>query len=238
MGRRKCGERPRMTLHKPSGLARVRVGGKEHYLGRHGSTAALQKYKEVCRSCGIELDWFSELDDLHPSEDEYRVVLGMHYRQGEPHKVAPFGSMDGFHGMYPDIPSDWYFPSMLPSGIPDVSAVYIVLNARGEAKYVGETGSLRRRFIEHKQWMKSRDRFSWIEVDPTERLYVQAYFISSLRPLKNRLPGRGKRDSLRTLSTKLQPVRVAFQMANKPSPSPNARSVRALLQEATDGTHP
>jgi hypothetical protein len=235
MGRRKFGERPRITLHKPSGLARVRVGGKEHYLGKYGSISAIQKYKDVCRRFGIELDWFSELDEIHPSEDEYLSIPGMHCCQVEPEKVAPFGSMEGFHGMYPSIPSDWYFPSMQPSEVPDVSAVYIVLNVRGEAKYVGETGSLRRRFVEHKQWMKSRDRFAWVEVDATERLYVQAYFISALRPIKNRLPGRGKHDCLRQSATNIQPAKVSFKMANNPSKSSNGCHRPRLIQEATDG---
>jgi hypothetical protein len=230
-----------MTLHKRSGLARVRVGGKDHYLGKYGSIAALQKYKDVCRSSGIDLDWFVELDELHPSAEEYRSLDVLDYFNVEPELSKPFGMMDGFYGRYPSMPLDWYFPSLIPSELPDISAVYFVLNVRGEAKYVGETSSLRRRFMEHKKWMKSRDRFSWIEVDETERLYVQAYFISALRPLKNRLPGRGRSDSCDPRAMRIQPARVAFKMANKPSLLTKTDLLRLRLhelQEATDGTHP
>src|SRR3954470_6101476 len=35
---------PRYTLHKPTGYARVRIGGKDHYLGEFGSPDSHQRY--------------------------------------------------------------------------------------------------------------------------------------------------------------------------------------------------
>jgi hypothetical protein len=35
---------PRMTLHRGTGQARVRVQGKDHYLGRYGSDEAKAAY--------------------------------------------------------------------------------------------------------------------------------------------------------------------------------------------------
>jgi len=35
---------PRYTLHKPTGYARVRIGGKDHYLGVYGSPDSHQRY--------------------------------------------------------------------------------------------------------------------------------------------------------------------------------------------------
>ncbi len=35
---------PALREHKPSGLAVVRLNGKDHYLGRHGSPESQQKY--------------------------------------------------------------------------------------------------------------------------------------------------------------------------------------------------
>ncbi len=38
---------PKYTLHKPTGQARVRIDGKDHYLGPHGSEASEQRYNEL-----------------------------------------------------------------------------------------------------------------------------------------------------------------------------------------------
>jgi integrase len=40
---------PAYTLHKPTGQARVRLGGKDHYLGAYGSEASRRKYDELIR---------------------------------------------------------------------------------------------------------------------------------------------------------------------------------------------
>lgn len=42
--------RPSMTLHKPTGLARVRVDGKDHYLGKWGSAEAQRAYDDLIRA--------------------------------------------------------------------------------------------------------------------------------------------------------------------------------------------
>jgi len=47
MGRRVSGEMPQVRLHKPSGNGRVTVGGREVYVGRHGSPEARQRYLEL-----------------------------------------------------------------------------------------------------------------------------------------------------------------------------------------------
>lgn len=47
MGIRKSGSLPVMRHHKQSGRARVRVGGKTHWLGQHGSAEAQLRYDEL-----------------------------------------------------------------------------------------------------------------------------------------------------------------------------------------------
>ena len=38
---------PKMTLHKPSGNARVRLFAKDYYLGKWGSPEAAREYKKI-----------------------------------------------------------------------------------------------------------------------------------------------------------------------------------------------
>ena len=38
---------PKYTLHKPSGQARVRIDGKDHYLGPFNSAESRQRYDEL-----------------------------------------------------------------------------------------------------------------------------------------------------------------------------------------------
>ena len=40
---------PAYGLHKPTGQARVRIGGKDHYLGPHGSEESKQQYEQIVR---------------------------------------------------------------------------------------------------------------------------------------------------------------------------------------------
>lgn len=40
---------PAYCLHKPSGQARVRIDGKDHYLGPHGSEASKREYEQIVR---------------------------------------------------------------------------------------------------------------------------------------------------------------------------------------------
>ena len=41
---------PKMTLHKPSGNARVRILGKDYYLGKWNSPDAIREYKKIIKS--------------------------------------------------------------------------------------------------------------------------------------------------------------------------------------------
>lgn len=43
---------PKYTLHKASGQARVRIAGKDHYLGRHGSPESRQEYAKLIGQIG------------------------------------------------------------------------------------------------------------------------------------------------------------------------------------------
>lgn len=54
MGRRKSMRLPQPRLHKPSGQARIRVGGREIYLGKFGSDDAEQRYREVIAELAVE----------------------------------------------------------------------------------------------------------------------------------------------------------------------------------------
>src|SRR4029450_1740764 len=52
MGRPKS-DPPAYLLHKPSGQARVRINGKDHYLGPHGSKESWQAYHQLLSDeCG------------------------------------------------------------------------------------------------------------------------------------------------------------------------------------------
>ena len=44
---RRPGHIPALKLHKPSGLARVIIQGKHHYLGRYGSRESQEKYARL-----------------------------------------------------------------------------------------------------------------------------------------------------------------------------------------------
>jgi hypothetical protein len=40
---------PSYCLHKPTGQARVRIDGKDHYLGPHGSEESKRQYEQIVR---------------------------------------------------------------------------------------------------------------------------------------------------------------------------------------------
>lgn len=203
MARRK-GELPKIRLHKRSGLALVNVGGKRIYLGPYGSAEAQDKYNAM----------FFE-PEPEPQDCDASLKYGV--RDATPIEQssgAVFGSQLGFAGRYPQLPTEWYYPSLLPQQIPDVSAVYIVLNVAYDVLYVGETQSMRRRYAEHKRWMRRRHKFAWIEVTQEERLFVQSHFIAALRPMKNKLPGIRNYSELSTVL--IRPVRLLVKPLNKP----------------------
>jgi len=208
MPKRKKGDLPIMRLHKNSGCAFVNVDGKRRYLGKYGSIGAQQRYEAMFYEERVRINeaLLSEILD----RKEIRVI--------DHNSGVSFGSEEGFAGRYPQLPQVWYYPSMLPQEIPDVSAVYVVLNVNCEVLYVGETQSMRRRYAEHKRWMRRRYKFSWIEVMPDERIFVQSHFIAALRPIKNRLPGTRKAICQQRIAM-LQPVKLAVKPVNRPLPS-------------------
>lgn len=211
MARRK-GELPKIRLHKRSGLALVNVGGKRIYLGPHGSAKAQDKYNAM----------FPE-----PAPHDCDEPLKYGVRDATPIEQcsgAVFGAQLGFAGRYPQLPQEWYYPSLLPQQIPDVSAVYIVLNVAYDVLYVGETQSMRRRYAEHKRWLKRRHKFAWIEVTQEERLFVQSHFIAALRPTKNKLPGTRTPDP-ESRVVFLQPVKLMVRPVNKPLPAVKEEAV-------------
>jgi hypothetical protein len=207
MGVRRKGELPAMRLHKPSGAAIVNVNGRRLYFGKYGSAEAQDRYNDfICQYvAGSEEQSAASV----PLCDSDKSTDANH---------SPFGSQQGFIGRYPQLPAVWYYPSLLPQEIPDVSAVYVVLNSKYEVIYVGETQSMQRRYAEHKRWMRRRHKFAWIEVAPSERLFVQCHFIAALRPSRNKLPGtRAVID--RNSVAMLQPVRLMVKPVNKPLPA-------------------
>lgn len=90
-----------------------------------------------------------------------------------------------FDGHYPDVPKAWIYPGAEPRHIPDIAGVYIIVDETGKAKYVGQTTSIRRRYKEHSQWMKPKDKIGWIPCAQPELLFLEAWFVATLRPYRN-----------------------------------------------------
>jgi hypothetical protein len=209
---RRKGALPVMRLHKPSGAAHVNVNGRRIYFGKYGSAEAQDRYNDfIAQYVAASEEQSSE--SVSSCDGAKSIDVNQ----------SPFGSQDGFIGRYPQLPTVWYYPSLLPQEIPDVSAVYVVLNSKYEVIYVGETQSMQRRYTEHKRWLRRRHKFAWIEVAPSERLFVQCHFIAALRPTKNKLPGtRAVVDvAVRNCVAMLQPVRLMVRPVNKPAPAKN-----------------
>lgn len=59
---------PKYSLHKPSGQARVRIDGKDHYLGEYGSPASKAMYEDLKQQWHINRGdvsaWSCTIDDL------------------------------------------------------------------------------------------------------------------------------------------------------------------------------
>lgn len=93
---------PSYLLHRPSGRARVRIGGRDVYLGRHNSPESLEEYRRLLTehfenpACpdpviaqGIEEPWtvaqlavkYDEFAKVHyvkdgePTDERYRAVI-------------------------------------------------------------------------------------------------------------------------------------------------------------------
>ncbi len=79
-------KRPALTLHKPTGQARVRIDGRDHYLGQYGSPEAHQQYDDLIA------DWLLRQDAsrLTLTVDDLAILYDDHadayYRRpdGEP----------------------------------------------------------------------------------------------------------------------------------------------------------
>lgn len=79
-------KKPSYLLHKSTGQARVRIGGKDHYLGRYGSPESRDRYDDLIA------EWFSKQGDLSGyllTVDDLSLVYlqyaGQHYRKnGKP----------------------------------------------------------------------------------------------------------------------------------------------------------
>lgn len=59
---------PKYSLHAPSGQARVRIAGKDHYLGEYGSPASKAQYEALKQEWhanrGDVSAWNCTIDDL------------------------------------------------------------------------------------------------------------------------------------------------------------------------------
>ena len=91
---------PKYRLHKTSGKAVVSINGKDFYLGKHGTTASHQRYKEL-----IADKWYPPGSDPNPAisklSDEVSVTkLAIEYAKYVKRKHA-ITRMSG-------IKCDWY----------------------------------------------------------------------------------------------------------------------------------
>jgi hypothetical protein len=50
--------KPSYLLHKPTGQARVRIDGKDHYLGCYGSPESRERYDDLI------VEWFAKQGDV------------------------------------------------------------------------------------------------------------------------------------------------------------------------------
>lgn len=77
--------RPKYTLHRGTGQARVRINGKDHYLGEHGSSESRDRYEELMRL------WFDQQGDVslrHFTIDDLAILFlqfaeGYYVKNGE-----------------------------------------------------------------------------------------------------------------------------------------------------------
>ena len=90
-----------------------------------------------------------------------------------------------FDGHYPSVPNKWIYPSAEPRHIPDIACVYIVVDEFCKVKYVGQTTSIRRRYKEHGRWMRPKDKIGWVQCAESELIFLEAWFIATLRPYRN-----------------------------------------------------
>lgn len=79
MSKVKC--KPGYLLHKSSGQARVRIDGKDHYLGEYGSPESVERYQELVR----ELLYRDSVEKVTLTIDDLCLMFmpwaEQHYRQ-------------------------------------------------------------------------------------------------------------------------------------------------------------
>lgn len=70
--------KPAYLLHKPSGQARCRIAGKDHYLGEYGSQASRDRYEELIA------EWFARSGDVdrHSLTIDDVVLMFMSHAEG------------------------------------------------------------------------------------------------------------------------------------------------------------
>lgn len=113
-----------------------------------------------------------------------------------------------FDGHYPAPPREWFSASEEPRHIPDISAVYIAVGKDKLVKYVGQTTSMKRRFAEHKSWLKATDRVGWIPCQDSELVFLESWFIATLRPYLNANQNKSASKAL-AMSSALLETRVS-----------------------------
>ncbi len=75
--------KPSYLLHKPTNQARVRIDGKDYYLGEYGSQESKERYRDLLA------EWLAESEDRSPSSLTvdtlallYLKHAGEYYRKG------------------------------------------------------------------------------------------------------------------------------------------------------------
>jgi hypothetical protein len=91
-----------------------------------------------------------------------------------------------FDGHYPTLPEYWICSGAEPRHIPKYSAVYIIVDRVGVVKYVGQTTNLQQRYKCHVgRTFLPRDKIGWIQCEVQELLFMECWFIATLRPWIN-----------------------------------------------------
>ncbi|HUX15269.1 MAG TPA: hypothetical protein VMW52_02290, partial [Phycisphaerae bacterium] len=110
---------PQLTCHKPSGLARVRIHGRDHYLGPYGSTEATAAYH---RTVAQWLATHVSLADDEQLESIAELVAARlaHVKAREAVMGRPTSrfavarrSMSYLLALYPDLPPEQFGPRKL-----------------------------------------------------------------------------------------------------------------------------
>ena len=70
---------PKYSLHKPTGQARVRIKGKDHWLGKHGTLESRQRYAEILLKWEQETDAESRLVTFGELSMMFKQFAKSHY---------------------------------------------------------------------------------------------------------------------------------------------------------------